>query len=158
LLPFVVFVTMVTQVQPLTEEDKKFLLSDVVSGMASKALRTLCLAYRDIPREMVPLDWEGQEGAMVDHMICVGVVGIQDPVRPEVPDCIRSCQGAGVTVRMVTGDNITTARAIAKQCAIIGETQTSRYQVITGTEFNEAVKDNKGKVLDHVIFIMSIDL
>jgi len=144
---------MVTQVQPLTEQDKQQLLNDVVKGMASKALRTLCLAYRDIPREMVPLDWEGQEAIMVDHMTCVCVVGIQDPVRPEVPACIRSCQEAGVTVRMVTGDNITTARAIAKQCGITGESQVSRYEVITGTEFNDAVKDQKGKVRNHVILL-----
>lgn len=114
--------------------------------MASKALRTLCLAYRDISCNSVPADWEGQEAIVVDHLTCVGVVGIQDPVRPEVPDCIHSCQEAGVTVRMVTGDNHATAKAIAVQCGIIGETSKSRYEVMTGTEFNEAVRDHTGKV------------
>ena len=134
------------QVQKLTEQDKKYLIDDVVGTMASKALRTLCLAYRDLSHDQVPSDWEGQEATVVDHMTCVGFIGIQDPVRPEVPDCIRSCQEAGVTVRMVTGDNHATAKAIAIQCGIIGEKPKSRYEVMTGTEFNEAIRDQTGKV------------
>ena len=54
-------------------------------------------------------DWEDEE-RMLDNMTCVCVVGIEDPVRPEVPEAIRQCQRAGITVRMVTGDNINTAR------------------------------------------------
>ena len=129
--------------------------------MASKALRTLCLAYRDLSHNLVPDDWEGHEASIVDHLTCVGVVGIQDPVRPEVPDCIRSCQEAGVTVRMVTGDNHTTAKAIAIQCGIIGDTPKSRYEVMTGTEFNDAVRDANGKVsvtiyIRKLLFIVAI--
>ena len=122
------------------------MLENVVGNMASKALRTLCLAYRDLTHDAVADEWEGNEATVVDHMTCVCVVGIQDPVRPEVPDCIRSCQEAGVTVRMVTGDNHATAKAIAIQCGIIGESPKSRYEVMTGTEFNNAVKDQNGKV------------
>ena len=54
-------------------------------------------------------DWEDEEKIM-DNMTCVCIVGIEDPVRPEVPDAIKQCQRAGITVRMVTGDNINTAR------------------------------------------------
>ena len=46
----------------------------------------------------------------MDNMTCICIVGIEDPVRPEVPDAIKQCQRAGITVRMVTGDNINTAR------------------------------------------------
>lgn len=130
----------------MTDEDKKWLLEDVVGTMASKALRTLCLAYRDLSHDSIPSDWEDKEATVVDHLTCVGVVGIQDPVRPEVPDCILSCQEAGVTVRMVTGDNHATAKAIAIQCGIIGESSKNRYEVMTGTEFNDAIRDHTGKV------------
>jgi Ca2+ transporting ATPase len=47
----------------------------------------------------------------MDNMTCICIVGIEDPVRPEVPDAIKQCQRAGITVRMVTGDNINTARS-----------------------------------------------
>ena len=48
----------------------------------------------------------------------VGVVGIQDPLRPGVTDALHDCQIAGVFVRMVTGDNLMTAKAIATECGI----------------------------------------
>ena len=52
-------------------------------------------------------------------IIIVGLMGIEDPVRPEVPPAVELCQMAGVKVRMVTGDNIMTARSIARQCKIL---------------------------------------
>jgi P-type E1-E2 ATPase len=45
---------------------------------------------------------------------------VQDPVRPEVPGAIRACRTAGIVVRMVTGDNVMTAKAIARECGILG--------------------------------------
>jgi len=52
-------------------------------------------------------------------IIIVALMGIEDPVRPEVPPAVELCQMAGVKVRMVTGDNIMTARSIARQCKIL---------------------------------------
>jgi len=51
-------------------------------------------------------------------MTFLGVVGIQDPLRPGVTEAVRDCQIAGVFVRMVTGDNLMTAKAIATECGI----------------------------------------
>lgn len=53
--------------------------------------------------------------------VLISVVGIKDPVRPEVPLAIKKCQQAGITVRMVTGDNISTATTIAKECGLLTE-------------------------------------
>ena len=77
-------------------------------------------------------------------MTCICVVGIQDPVRPEVPDAIKQCQRAGITVRMVTGDNINTARAIATKCGIIKPGDNSL--VIEGKEFNRLIRDANDNV------------
>jgi len=52
-------------------------------------------------------------------IIIVALMGIEDPVRPEVPPAVELCQMAGVKVRMVTGDNIMTASSIARQCKIL---------------------------------------
>ena len=46
---------------------------------------------------------------------------MQDPVRQEVPDAVATCHRAGILVRMVTGDNIHTARHIARECGILTE-------------------------------------
>ncbi|KAI9176036.1 plasma membrane calcium [Blastocladiella emersonii ATCC 22665] len=51
-------------------------------------------------------------------LVLLGIVGIEDPVRPGVPEAVEQCQRAGVFVRMVTGDNVATARAIASKCGI----------------------------------------
>ncbi|KAJ3233229.1 hypothetical protein HDU81_002380 [Chytriomyces hyalinus] len=52
------------------------------------------------------------------NLICAAIVGIEDPLRPGVEEAVRTCQKAGVYVRMVTGDNLTTAISIAKKCGI----------------------------------------
>ena len=54
----------------------------VVEPMASDGLRTICIAYRDFPAQPAP-DWE-DEGGIVNELTCIAVVGIEDPVRPEV--------------------------------------------------------------------------
>ena len=54
-------------------------------------------------------------------MVLLAVVGVRDNPREEVPDSIKKCHRAGITVRMVTGDNIITAKAIAKDVGIIEE-------------------------------------
>lgn len=64
---------------------------------------------------------------------------MQDPVRPEVPASIKQCQRAGITVRMVTGDNINTARAIATKCGIV--TPGDGGFVMDGKEFNKRIRD-----------------
>ena len=60
-------------------------------------------------------------------------------MRPEVPASIAQCQRAGITVRMVTGDNINTARAIATKCGIIKPGD--NYLVLEGKEFNKRIRD-----------------
>ncbi|XP_017482339.1 PREDICTED: plasma membrane calcium-transporting ATPase 1-like, partial [Rhagoletis zephyria] len=61
-----------------------------------------------------------------------------------VPDAIRKCQRAGITVRMVTGDNVNTARSIATKCGIIRPGED--FLVLEGKEFNKRIRDSKGEV------------
>ena len=51
----------------------------------------------------------------------IGVVGLQDPLRPGIAEAVRTCHLAGINVRMVTGDNLETATAIAKKASILNE-------------------------------------
>lgn len=62
----------------------------------------------------------------------------------QVPEAIRKCQRAGITVRMVTGDNINTARAIAIKCGIIHPGED--FLCIDGKEFNRRIRNEKGEV------------
>lgn len=83
-------------------------------------------------------NWD-DEDSILNDLTCIGIVGIEDPVRPEVPPAIRQCQNAGITVRMVTGDNVNTARSIAIKCGILRPD--SHFLVLEGAEFNRRIRD-----------------
>ena len=86
----------------------------------------------------------GESSALCTLVHAAGILGIEDPVRAEVPEAIRKCQRAGITVRMVTGDNINTARSISMKCGIVPPN--SDFQVIESKEFNARIRDPAGNV------------
>uniref|UniRef100_A0A8C1RZ42 Calcium-transporting ATPase n=1 Tax=Cyprinus carpio TaxID=7962 RepID=A0A8C1RZ42_CYPCA len=122
--------------------DRDEMVKKVIEPMACEGLRTICVAYRDFPADPEP-NWE-DENNILTELTAICVVGIEDPVRPEVPDAIQKCQRAGITVRMVTGDNINTARAIAIKCGIIHPGED--FLCIDGKEFNRRIRNEKGEV------------
>jgi calcium-translocating P-type ATPase len=104
----------------LTAEKKKE-LEDHILDMANNALRTLLLAHIDFPNAAaLPADWRDNPPDNA-NLCCDCIVGIIDPLRDDVKDAVATAQRAGVVVRMVTGDNIATASAIARQCGILTE-------------------------------------
>lgn len=115
------------QVIPLDEAAMNH-LKDTIERFACEALRTLCLAYMEIGT-----DFSAKNPIPVRGYTCIGIVGIKDPVRPGVRESVAICRSAGITVRMVTGDNINTAKAIARECGIL----TDGGVAIEGPEFRE---------------------
>jgi len=91
-------------------------LNGTIDSFANEALRTLCLAYIEVGDGFSANDQIPEDG-----YTCIGIVGIKDPVRPGVKESVAICRSAGITVRMVTGDNINTAKAIARECGILTE-------------------------------------
>ncbi|CCD74104.1 Calcium-transporting ATPase [Caenorhabditis elegans] len=137
-----------------SSKDAENLVRDVIEPMASDGLRTICVAYKDyVPSSKKTADnqiayssepdWENEE-MIVGDMTAIAVLGIQDPVRPEVPAAITRCQEAGITVRMVTGDNINTARSIATACGILKPGED--FIALEGKEFNARIRDENGEV------------
>uniref|UniRef100_A0A3Q2PE27 Calcium-transporting ATPase n=1 Tax=Fundulus heteroclitus TaxID=8078 RepID=A0A3Q2PE27_FUNHE len=122
--------------------DRDEMVKQVIEPMACEGLRTICIAYRDLQPSPEP-EWDN-EAEIVTELTCITVVGIEDPVRPEVPEAIRKCQRAGITVRMVTGDNINTARAIAAKCGIIHPGDD--FICLDGKEFNRRIRNEKGEI------------
>ncbi|GAB1319894.1 plasma membrane calcium [Madurella fahalii] len=131
-------------------ESDKGDISKAVSRYASLSLRTLALAYRDVdswPPKGVRANCAQVELADVFHdMTWVAVLAIQDPVREGVSVAVRDCQRASVAVKMVTGDRVETARAIARECGIItGE----NGLVMEGAEFRRLSEEQmRAVVLD----------
>lgn len=90
---------------------------------ANQCLRTIALCYRDFsqwPPPAVELDDNGDVDyeSICKDLTMLAITAIEDPLRLGVTDSVTSCQGAGVAVKMCTGDNVLTARSIATQCGI----------------------------------------
>ncbi|KAL2731966.1 plasma membrane calcium-transporting ATPase 2 isoform X1 [Vespula squamosa] len=143
--------------EKFTREMQERLVKNVIEPMACNGLRTISIAYRDFVPGKAEINqvhsdnepnWEDEEN-IVNNLTCLGIVGIEDPVRPEVPDAIRKCQKAGITVRMVTGDNINTARSIALKCGILKPNED--FLILEGKEFNRRIRDSNGEVQQHLL-------
>ncbi|XP_022240050.1 plasma membrane calcium-transporting ATPase 2-like [Limulus polyphemus] len=145
------------RVERFTQVGQDKLVKTVIEPMACDGLRTICIAYKDyvnrnpevnqIQFDAEPL-WDDEDN-IISNLTCLCLVGIEDPVRPEVPDAIKKCQRSGITVRMVTGDNVNTARSIALKCGIIKSEDD--FLVLEGKEFNSRVRDSHGEIQQHLI-------
>lgn len=154
------------------DSELKQAIKEVIEPMASDGLRTIGLAYKDyVPGSEAPneaqidgdINWD-DESEVGSKLTAIAIIGIQDPVRPEVPEAIAKCQRAGITVRMVggvrralriqsfnqsqalqvTGDNINTARSIATSCGILKPG--GDFLAMEGKEFNARIRDSDGQI------------
>ena len=142
----------------LSEAKQNELIKNVVEVMAMDGLRTICVAYRDFVSsserfqfqnadnitffDQVPA-WDDEANILTDFT-CICIVGIEDPVRSEVPEAISKCQKSGVVVRMVTGDNINTATSIATKCGIVKPNDD--FLILESKDFNKRIRDESGEV------------
>ncbi|RLN47564.1 hypothetical protein BBJ28_00020652 [Nothophytophthora sp. Chile5] len=131
-------------VASLDANQKEIIGSSIIEKYASQGFRTLCMSYRDVESSAEEIN-EWADDDVEKDLTCVAIVGIEDPVRKEVPGAIKLCHRAGIVVRMVTGDNISTARSIAGKCGIISPGDGSL--VIEGQEFRSRVLDGNGNII-----------
>ncbi|KAI3415189.1 Calcium-transporting ATPase [Psidium guajava] len=121
----------------MSEEQVKN-MTHVINGFAREALRTLCLAFKDV---------DDTSGNIPDKgYTLITIVGIKDPVRPGVKEAVKTCLAAGITVRMVTGDNIHTAMAIARECGILTEGGIA----IDGPDFRGKSLEEKKEIIPRI--------
>lgn len=124
-----------------------------IDSYAKESLRTIGMLYKDFeewpPRDSKSLreDQSAAEFESVAHgLTWLGVVGIHDPLREGVVDAVAQCQQSGVVVRMVTGDNVTTAQAIASECGIM----TPNAVVMEGPKFRQLSDEAMDNVLPNL--------
>lgn len=134
---------------PMSNEHRST-LSGLISSYGERSLRTIGLVYRDFdrwpPRSARRVSGNSQEAVFEDvfkNMVLLGVVGIQDPLREGVKEAVQACKSAGVRVRMVTGDNPITAKAIATECGIY----TPGGVVMEGPAFRKLSKNEQVEVI-----------
>ena len=112
------------QIYEINNEMKKF-ITHKIDKLNKKMIRSLYLCYKDITKEEFENGFEiGERGLLIDQLelIFIGIFGLKDSLRQEVKESVEKCHDASVNVIMVTGDNIITATAIAKECNILPST------------------------------------
>eukprot|EP00252_Welwitschia_mirabilis_P024143 TRINITY_DN704_c0_g1_i1.p1 TRINITY_DN704_c0_g1~~TRINITY_DN704_c0_g1_i1.p1 ORF type:complete len:1098 (-),score=233.81 TRINITY_DN704_c0_g1_i1:295-3588(-) len=136
-------------VQTMTSE-KKDNFKQIIEGMAAAALRCVAFAHRTYDLEKVPTESDQLQSWQIpeDSLTLMAIVGIKDPCRPNVKDAVMLCQKAGVKVRMVTGDNIYTAKAIAQECGIFQEGVPPDDQVFEGRQFRNASEGERERIAE----------
>lgn len=101
---------------PLGEDEERDVLI-AVDSLAVRGLRVLAFARREIEGE-IPETAREAEG----EMEFLGLVGMADPVRPEVPEAVARCRRAGIRVVMITGDHPATATSVAREAGLAAHT------------------------------------
>lgn len=113
------------------DDNTKLVFEQIIQGMAASSLRCIAFAYTEVT--------EGEEGdnkkVREEGLTLLGLVGIKDPCRLGVKKAVLDCQQAGVNIKMITGDNVFTAKAIATECGILRTDQDTTGAVIEGEEF-----------------------
>ena len=120
----------------LSEAERQALEGEIV-GLQKRARRVLAFAHKKVAA--CPASREEAESGMTFD----GFVGITDPLRTEVYDAVRACQGAGIDLKMLTGDNIITASAIAGELGILDENhiavEASYLEGLSDEEFSKVL-------------------
>jgi Ca2+-transporting ATPase len=139
--------------QPLTDEVKAAIAA-YLRDSARQAMRTLGFAHARLPSDF-PTSEEGLHAlrdALETELVFTGLVAIRDPLREDVKDAIDRCRAAGIEVKMITGDNVETARAIAYNIGLVGgldaPIDTDDAKVLTSPKFNadfDRLKALRGK-------------
>ena len=110
-----------------TEPVDKAYWHRMAHDIAAQGQRVLAFATRPLPRGHAVLDVADLEGKLV----LIGVVGLIDPPRPEAFAAVAECHGAGIRVKMITGDHAGTAAAIGRQIGL-----QNPDKVLTGTDMD----------------------
>ena len=125
------------------EKKNKILLEN--DNMASRALRVIAIAYKDV--NVLPAKIESN--FIENGLNFVGLIGMIDPPREGVKEAVNICKKAGIKTVMITGDHITTAKAIAKELNILGKYD----KAITGQELDKIPKEKLEKeIKDYSVF------
>lgn len=132
------------EVSPLTDADRDAVLKKN-KEFADRALRVLACGYKQL--SCVPEDQSPDK--IENELVFCGLVGMIDPVRPEVKAAIEECRGAGIRPIMITGDHKDTAVAIALELGIIKD----KSEAITGAELDDiSDEDFKEKVTQYSVY------
>ena len=124
----------------MAPEDRRA-AEDSIASYQAQAGRVIALAHRTLERGY---DFDNERAAVESGMIFDGFVVISDPLRSDVFAAVERCRHAGIDIKMLTGDNIITAKAIATQLGILDDdhiaVEAKDVEDLSDEEFSEMIK------------------
>ncbi|KAK0607171.1 hypothetical protein LWI29_010689 [Acer saccharum] len=131
------------------DDGEREIFGKIIQGMAASSLRCIAFAHKQVSEEEINDDLKNLDE---DNLSLLGLVGIKDPCRPGVRNAVEDCQHAGVNVKMVTGDNVYTAKAIATECGILRliNQDLSSGLVVDGEEFSKYTHEERMDKVDRI--------
>uniref|UniRef100_A0A3Q7I8E5 Calcium-transporting ATPase n=2 Tax=Solanum lycopersicum TaxID=4081 RepID=A0A3Q7I8E5_SOLLC len=132
-------------------DDTRALLQERITQMKMDGLHCVGFAYRSVTAEH-QIDHEGNFHPKLkeDDSILLAFLGLKAPCREHARKAVEDCQDAGVNIKIITKDDIQTARASAVDCGIIDPHNTSTGEVIEGTTFQEYTEDERLEKVDNI--------
>ncbi|XP_058748721.1 calcium-transporting ATPase 12, plasma membrane-type-like [Vicia villosa] len=135
------------------EREERYKIEKMIQSMAASSLRCIAFAHMEIS------DSE-DKGYMIesekktlreDGLTLLGIVGLKDPCRPNTKKAVETCKAAGVEIKMITGDNIFTAKAIATECGILDpKDHANAGEVVEGVEFRNYTDEERMEKVDKI--------
>ncbi|KAJ4832425.1 putative calcium-transporting ATPase 13, plasma membrane-type [Turnera subulata] len=132
------------------DEGERNTFKQIIQGMAANSLRCIAFAHKQISDNEYE-DGKEEKKLHETSLTLLGLVGIKDPCRPGVKKAVEDCQYAGVNIKMITGDNVFTAKAIAIECGILRPDQDMfSGAVVEGEEFRNYTPEQRMERVDKI--------
>nr|KYP61544.1 Putative calcium-transporting ATPase 13, plasma membrane-type [Cajanus cajan] len=126
----------------IMDDEERVQIENIVKGMATKSLR--CIAFAQKSSNVYGKLEESE-------LTLLGILGLKDPCRPGVEEAVESCKNAGVKIKMITGDNVHTARAIASECGILDpDEELEEEAVVEGFQFRNFSQEERMEKIDRI--------
>ncbi|XP_030942683.1 putative calcium-transporting ATPase 13, plasma membrane-type [Quercus lobata] len=130
------------------DEEERLQLETIIKNMAQKSLRCIAFAYKEVEEE----SGQAPEKLEENGLTLLGFVGLKDPCRPGVSAAVESCRAAGVNIKMITGDNVHTARAIALECKILNpDEDLDNEAIVEGVQFRNYSPEERMEKIDKIL-------
>ncbi|XP_030444050.2 calcium-transporting ATPase 12, plasma membrane-type-like [Syzygium oleosum] len=128
-------------------DEARYEFGTIIKNMADESLRCIAFAYKKINGSIAQVHGRLEE----DGLTLLGIVGINDPCRPGVRRAVVSCRSAGVNIKMITGDNVHTARAIALECGILNSDQDLEHEaIVEGAQFRNYSPEQRMAAIEKI--------
>ncbi|XP_065863214.1 putative calcium-transporting ATPase 13, plasma membrane-type [Euphorbia lathyris] len=127
------------------DDHQRTFFEQIIQGMAAESLRCMAFAHSQEYSD-------GTEGKNIrdNNLTLLGFVGIKDPCRPEVKKAVEDCQNAGVSIKMITGDNVYTAKAVAIECGILKPGEDTSEAVVEGEQFRNYTPEERMEKVEKI--------